>query len=86
MVPLSVLARESEVRTKTHRWREMDSNPRSPAREHQLTRASGMTATGVSLRRSDTCARRPVAVAIRADRVVGGTRYSANLQCARLSH
>ena len=29
--------------------------------------------------RSDTCARRPVAIAIRADAVVGGTRYSANL-------
>jgi hypothetical protein len=28
-------------------------------------------------RRSDTCARRLVAIAIRADTVVGGTRYSA---------
>jgi ferredoxin-nitrite reductase len=36
-------------------------------------------------RRSDTCARRPVAIAIRADTVVGGTRHSANLQCPRLS-
>ena len=27
-----------------------------------------------------------VAVAIRADTVVGGTRYIANLQCLRLSH
>ena len=37
-------------------------------------------------RRSDTCARRPVAIAIRADTVVGGTRYIANLQCLRLCH
>ena len=36
-------------------------------------------------RRFDTCARRPVAIAIRADTVVGGTWYSANLQCPRLS-
>ena len=35
-------------------------------------------------RRSDSCARRPVAIAIRADAVVGGTRYSANLQCHTL--
>ena len=35
--------------------------------------------------RSDTCARRPVAIAIRADTVAGGIRYSANLQCPRLS-
>jgi len=35
--------------------------------------------------RSDTCARRPVAIAIRADTVVGGTRYSTNLHCPRLS-
>jgi hypothetical protein len=37
-------------------------------------------------RRIGTCARRPVAIAIRADAVVGGTRYSANLQCRRLSN
>ena len=36
-------------------------------------------------RRSDTCARRPVAIAIRADTVVGGTGTSLNLQCPRLS-
>ena len=35
--------------------------------------------------RSDTCARRPVAIAIRADTAVGGTRYSANRQCPRVS-
>jgi hypothetical protein len=67
-------------------WRETDSNPRSPVKENQLTRAPRLTATGVSPRRSDTCACRPVAVAIRADTVVGGTRYIANLQCPRLSH
>src|SRR5580693_5817620 len=66
--------------------RETDSNPRSPVKENQLTRAPRLTATGVSPRRSDTCACRPVAVAIRADTVVGGTRYIANLQCPRLSH
>jgi hypothetical protein len=45
-------------------WRRgRDSNPRSPVKENQLTRAPRLTATGVSPRRSDTCACRPVAVA-----------------------
>ena len=70
----------------TPRWREMDSNPRSPVSEHQLTRAS----TYDRYRRLSPAVRhlRPltVAVAIRADTVVGGTRYIANLQCPRLSH
>jgi len=60
--------------------------PSVPVEENQLTRAPRLTATGVSPRRSDTCACRPVAVAIRADTVVGGTGYIANLQCPRLSH
>jgi len=34
--------------SQTRRWRETDSNPRSPLRENQLTRASRLTATGVT--------------------------------------
>ena len=33
---------------RTLRWRKTDSNPRSPMRENQLTRASRLTATGVT--------------------------------------
>jgi len=32
----------------THRWRDTDSNPRSPMGENQLTRGSRLTATGVT--------------------------------------
>jgi len=54
--------------------------------ERKPTRASVTFERYRRLSRSETCARRPVAAAIRADTVVGGTRYSANLQCPRLSH
>jgi hypothetical protein len=69
----------------TQRWRETDSNLRSPVREP--THASF---TYDRYRRLSAALRhlRPptVAVAIRADTVVGSTRYIANLQCLRLSH
>jgi hypothetical protein len=69
----------------TLRWRKTDSNPRSPD-QGKPTHASVTFDRYPRLsRRSDTFARRPVAIAIRADTVGGGTGTALNLQRPRLS-
>jgi hypothetical protein len=67
-----------EVRFASDSPLEGDGFEPSVPNEGKPTHAS-VTLDRYRRRRSDPCARRPVAVAIRANTVVGGTRYSANL-------